>query len=124
LDSTASRTESILLGHVGHAKIAPSFDLSGVGLLDAGEHLEQRALAATVGADQADPVAFLEMQSNPLEQGSRGQGSSKRPTFSPGASAAYTCRPGADRHPPGTGGWHRGSRPDRRDGHGIGGGGH
>src|SRR5690606_23189865 len=56
------------LGDHGHAQPADPADPPGVGLLEAGEHLEQRGLAAAVEADDADALARVHAEGDAVEQ--------------------------------------------------------
>ena len=44
-------------------------DEAGVGLVEAGEHLEQRGLAGAVRPAQADAIAIADLPGDVLEQG-------------------------------------------------------
>src|SRR5690606_17130356 len=51
-----------------HAQPADPADAAAVGFLDAGQHLEQGGLAATVEADDADPLTRVHAQGDVIEQ--------------------------------------------------------
>ena len=51
-----------VLGIVGHADVGTHVARAGRGVLDAGEHLEQRRLARAVGADERHVVAAIEFE--------------------------------------------------------------
>jgi hypothetical protein len=62
-----------VLRHVAHASIAAGGDLAGVGFQAPGEYPQQGRLAAAIGADQAQPLAFGNAERNPPEQLSRAE---------------------------------------------------
>ena len=57
-----------LLRHVDHAQALLRLQQAVVELLDAGQHLQQRGLAAAVAADQRQPLAAFERQGGAVEQ--------------------------------------------------------
>ena len=63
-----------LLGEAHHAQAVGALDLAGVGWERAREHVEQRRLAAAVGADQSHSRARGEDEGEPFEEGSPGDG--------------------------------------------------
>src|SRR5690606_8408364 len=56
------------LGDHGHPQSAEPADPAAVGLLDPGQHLEQRGLTAAVETDHPDPLARMHPQRDPVEQ--------------------------------------------------------
>ena len=63
-----SRVGEAVLRQVPHAEAGRLDDEPGVGLLEAGEHLQQRRLAGAVGSAQADPLAIVDLPAHRVEQ--------------------------------------------------------
>ena len=63
-----------LLGEVGEAHAAVALDPSGGGRGGAGDHLEERRLPRSVGADDREAVARLDAQVEPAEDGGGAEG--------------------------------------------------
>jgi hypothetical protein len=62
------------LGDVGELAGLGDVDLAVVGLLDAGEDLQERGFSRPIGADEADALALLEVERDALEDGAAGVG--------------------------------------------------
>jgi hypothetical protein len=67
VDRTAVVDDAVL-GEVADGRVRGHADRSGVGLLEAREHAEQRRLARAVGARQSDPVPLLDVPRDVLEE--------------------------------------------------------
>lgn len=66
-DGAAGGKLGILL-NVGHAQVFARRDFAEVGLDFAGDHLEQRGLAASVRADEPDAVSFIDREGDFAEE--------------------------------------------------------
>ena len=64
------RLEVRILRDVGEARALAHGDLAGIGRCAAGEDFQQRGLAGAVGADQAEPVAFIDAERDARNNGS------------------------------------------------------
>ena len=74
LEDGAARVGEAVLRQVADGQPGRLDDGAGVGLLETGQHLEQRGLAGAVRAAQADAVAVADLPGDVLEEGPDAEG--------------------------------------------------
>jgi len=60
--------EVVGLPQIAHRQAGRVGDSAGIGFAGSGQHLQQRCLAVAVSADDADGVAVVDTQADPIEQ--------------------------------------------------------
>ena len=74
LEDRAAAVRQAVLRQVADRQRVGLVDDAGVGLVDAGQHLEQRGLAGAVRAAQADAIAVADLPRDVVEQGAVAEG--------------------------------------------------